>query len=438
MRCAARWFAALVLVCSITTALIAANRRGEVHIVAAFTLPKLSLAEFQNRVLPGSLAHDRGIALGSIGSDLWRGASDPKAEFWMVTDRGPNGQLKIGGDKRRTFPLPDFAPMIVRTRAVSGARGKELAVVEALPLTGTSGRSISGLPNHADRDEPGFDATGQTSAPINPSGVDTECLVRTSQGEFWLAEEYRPSLLRVDRKGRVLKRYIPGGQNLAGADYPVMDVLPEVYGRRQYNRGFEGLALSADASTLYLALQSPLAAPDKRTAKSSRNTRILAFDIAKERPIAEYVYRFDTADAFEPGAVPDDMKLGAVAMLGPQKLLVLERTDRSAKIYRVELKTATDILPTKWHDRRDGSTLEELSDPAAEDIHVLTKTLIVDLTRISGVPGKLEGLAVLNRTTIGVTNDNDFDLGNLDAAGNNVGHGTPSQLVGIRLDKPLY
>ena len=430
----------IVRICAALTfiAFLAVSGLAEDRVVATFSLPKLALADVQNRALPGTLARDRGIAFGSIGSDLWHSASDPKAEFWMVTDRGPNGQLKVGGDKRRTFPLPEFAPMIVRVRMAGGPSGREMAVVEVLPLTGASGRSVSGLPNDRARDEPGFDATGQTPAAINPSVVDTEGLVRSSQGEFWLAEEYRPSLLRVDRKGKVLKRYIPGSQNLAAADYAVMDTLPEVYGLRQHNRGFEGLALSGDESTLYLALQSPLAAPNKKTAKSSRNTRILAFDIAREQPAAEYVYRFDVAETFEPGAVPDDMKLGAITVIGPGKLLVLERTDQSAKVYRVDLAAATDILTTKWHDRRDGDTLEALSDPAAEGIQALPKTLVVDLTRISGVPAKLEGLAVANRTTIVITNDNDFDLGQFDAAGNNVGHGTPSQVVGIRLDKPLY
>jgi len=215
-------------------------------------------------------------------------------------------------------------------------------------------------------------------------------------------------------------------------------VLPRVYALRQHNRGFEALAISADETTLYLGLQSPLAAPDKRTAKSSRNTRILAFAVAGERPAAEYVYRFEPAEAFESGAVPDDMKIGAIAALGSGQLLVLERTDTSAKIYRVDLGRATDILRTAWHDRADGDTLESLDNPAEHQIQVLPKTLVVDLGRLPDIPQKLEGLAVMNRFTIAVANDNDFDLGSLDARGNNVGLGMPSQVIGIRLDHPLY
>jgi len=416
----------------------ATSLRADDRIVAICSLPRLGVASVQNKVFPGSVVQDRAILLGSVGSDLWRAASDPLGDFWMVTDRGPNAQLKVHGEKRRTLLLPEYAPMIVRTRARAGGKARELTVVEMLPLTSASGRSIGGLPNNLVHDEIAFDAAGEKPLGVNPSGVDTEGLVRTSQGDFWLTEEYRPSLLHVDRQGRVIKRYIPIGQNLTKADYDVADTLPAVYVSRQKNRGFEALAISGDQRVLYLGMQSPLARPNKDTAKSSRNTRILAFDIARDQATAEYVYRFDRADEFDSGAVQDDVNLCALTALGPKTLLVLERTDARAKIYRVDLTTATDILPTPWHDRQDGETLEALADPAKHGIHVLAKTLIVDLGRFEGIPSKIEGLAVHNRFTIAVANDNDFDVGTIDQAGNNVGQGVPSQIVVVRLAKALF
>lgn len=51
---------------------------------------------------------------------LARSPTGRPGEFWTITDRGPNGQIKVGKDKRRTFPAPDFDPMIVKVRAVHG------------------------------------------------------------------------------------------------------------------------------------------------------------------------------------------------------------------------------------------------------------------------------------------------------------------------------
>ncbi len=49
----------------------------------------------------------------------------PGRVWTYVSDRGPNGQIKVDGKKRRTFPVPGFDPAIVKIRvfgdAVEGA-----------------------------------------------------------------------------------------------------------------------------------------------------------------------------------------------------------------------------------------------------------------------------------------------------------------------------
>ena len=128
---------------------------------------------------------DHGIALGGVGSDLF--PADGPDEYWMVTDRGPNGQVKLKGPNRRTFPVPQFDPLILRVRAQAGA---PLTILQVIPVTTIDGSPVGGLPNDATRDEPPYDWTGNTELPTNPSGLDTEGLVRTPNGEFWLAELY--------------------------------------------------------------------------------------------------------------------------------------------------------------------------------------------------------------------------------------------------------
>ena len=158
----------------------------------------------------------------------------------------------------------------------------------------------------------------------------------------------------------MLKRYIPEGLKLDGTDYPVAGVLPAIYAKRKINRGFEGLALSSDETTIYLGLQSPLLNPDRKTGETSRNTRIILFDIASERVSAEYVYQFDVSKQFDPNPknTPDEMKLSGVAVLNSTTLLVLERTDLVAKLYSVDLSKATNILNTRWDDPKTVPTLE--------------------------------------------------------------------------------
>jgi hypothetical protein len=102
------------------------------RIVRVATLTDMSLADFQNTVLPGTITNDRLIRFGSIGSDMFRRHTDPTNEFWMVTDRGPNGQP--GG--RRTFPVFEFNPTIVHVKV----RGDAIDILEALPIRTLMGR----------------------------------------------------------------------------------------------------------------------------------------------------------------------------------------------------------------------------------------------------------------------------------------------------------
>jgi len=113
------------------------------RVTAFHTLPDTPIAAFQNAKLPGSVPNDRKMLLGGIGSDLWHGPGDGADEFWMVTDRGPNGQVLVEALQRRTFPIPEFAPAIVKVRAAGGT----VTVLETIPILGQSGKPVTGLSN---------------------------------------------------------------------------------------------------------------------------------------------------------------------------------------------------------------------------------------------------------------------------------------------------
>jgi Esterase-like activity of phytase len=404
-------------------------------VIMTSTLPEIPLGAFQNAVLPNSITNDRKLQVGAIGSDMWHGPNDPPNEFWLVSDRGPNGQVTVGRERRRTFPVPEFNPVILRVQM----QGDSINVLSTMPILTQSGTPVTGLPNTDGRDEVPYDYTGQSRLPYNPNGLDVEGLVRTSAGDFWLCDEYSPSIVQVDNRGKVVKRYVPEGLHLDGADYPVVPRLPAIYGKRKINRGFEGMTISADEKTLYLVLQSPLSNPDKKTGDASRHTRVLVFDIASEKPVAEYVYRFDAIKDFDPDPKlgPDEMKLSAVALVNTTTLLIDERTDTAAKLYSVDMSQATNILGSTWDDTTTAPSLEALDDLAASNIVALPKTLVADLSKLAGMPKKIEGLMVLDQVTVAIVSDNDLDVGTFDERGNNVGEGVKTKIVRIGLAKPL-
>ncbi|MGH9182008.1 MAG: esterase-like activity of phytase family protein, partial [Acidimicrobiales bacterium] len=195
---------------------------------------------------------------------------------------------------------------------------------------------------------------------------------------------------------------------------PVHETLPAAHAYRRQNRGYEGLAISPDGTSLFVALQSPLQLPpDPNVGRDSRNTRILRLDM-EGRVTGEFVYRFDAAAGFDPAnsARARDMKVSGLYAVSATRLLVLERTDFVAKVYLVDLTTGTDISgrpPTgapanDLEGRNDDATLAEIG------IAPLAKTLVVDLDTIDSMPDKIEGLTVVGPSVIAVANDNDFGL----------------------------
>ncbi|MFF2411274.1 esterase-like activity of phytase family protein [Streptomyces sp. NPDC058092] len=405
------------------------------RVTGSAVLGDVPLAGFSNGLLPGTVADDRGVLLGGIGSDIY--PAGRKGEFWTVTDRGPNGQIKIGGKKRRTFPVPGFDPAIVKVRV----SGKHVQVLRAIPLTTRSGAAVTGLPNQPGRDEAPYTYDAKTPLGYDPNGLDTEGIVRAADGTFWLVDEYGPSLVHVSARGRVLTRYVPQGLGLTGAGYPVVEALPGVLLHRKANRGFEGLA-QLPGGDLVLAVQSPLSLPDQDAGESSRNVRLLRFSTKKHAVTAEYAYRFDAVDVVDPGEDDtSELKISSVVAIGRDRLLVEERTDKAARLHRVTLPHGPGILGSVWDDPAASPSYEELTDPAAAGAPVLRKSLVVDLGKVAGVPGKIEGVAVTGRDTLALINDNDFGMTDgaeaFDANGRLVDSGIKTSVTLLKLPRPL-
>ncbi|MFH8773326.1 esterase-like activity of phytase family protein [Streptomyces sp. NPDC017958] len=408
---------------------------GDARVIRTATLGEIPLGAFSNALLPGSVDDDHGVDLGGIGSDIY--PAGRKGEYWTVTDRGPNGQIKVDGKKRRTFPVPGFDPSIVKIRV----SGDEIEVIDAIPITTSSGKAVTGLPNQKSRDEAPYTYDATTPLSYDPNGLDTEGIVRAGDGTFWLVDEYGPSLIHVSARGQVLTRYVPKGLTLTGADYPVVEALPSVLLHRKINRGFEGLA-QLPCGDLVIALQSPLSLPDTAAGEASRTTRLLRFSPRKQAVTAEYAYRFDPVNVVDPGEDDtSELKISSVVAVGGDRLLVEERTDKAARLQLVRLGQKADILGGPWDDDTTSPSLEQLDDPAAAGVPVLNKRLVVDLGKVSGVPGKIEGIARVDHDTLALLNDNDFGMtdgaGAFDAQGRLVDSGIKTTLTYVRLPEGL-
>ncbi|WP_033322895.1 esterase-like activity of phytase family protein [Streptomyces yerevanensis] len=406
---------------------------GDARVTHTATLGDIPLGAFSNASLPGTVDNDRGVDLGGIGSDIY--PAGRKGEFWTVTDRGPNGQITVDGKKRRTFPVPGFDPAIVKIRV----SGDTVKVLDAIPVTASSGKPVTGLPNQKGRDEAPYSYDAKTPLSYNPNGVDTEGIVRAEDGSFWLVDEYGPSLIHVSARGKVLTRYVPEGLDLTGTDYPVVEALPSILLHRKVNRGFEGLA-QLPGGDLVMAVQSPLSVPDEDAGEASLTTRLLRFSPKKRAVTAEYAYRFDPVNVVDPSEDDtSELKISSVVAVGRDRLLVEERTDKAVRLQVAKLSRGADILGDKWDDDTTSPSLEQLDDPAASGVPVLRKRLLVDLGKVEGVPGKIEGIARVDHDTLALINDNDFGMtdgeGAFDAQGRLVDSGVETTVTYVRLPR---
>ena len=413
--------AGLVCACAAAVALAASTnsttRAAGARLLGVGELPDMRLSAVHNALFPyaaDQIVDDHGVRFGSMGSDIFHDPEDSYNEFWAVTDRGPNGN-----PGKRTFVVPKFDPVILHVR-VSDA----VSILSAVPIRDASGNPVTGLPNVPTFDETPWDFDGSNVIDANPNGLDTEGIVRMRDGTFWLVDEYSPSLVHVDRDGRIIDRFVPQDSPLATTlantpNYRVKKYLPKILNFRRQNRGFEGVAITPDETTLFLAVQSPLEYPTRALGRASRMIRILRFDITAERVTGEFAYQFDEVCSFLglPAGCstgPDEMKVSGMSAINAASLLIDERTDTVAKIYRVDLSNATNIFDSVWDNVAASPTdttpaLETLTNPATQGVTVLSKTLVVDLSAF-GLPTKIEGIALVRPDVLAVANDNDFGI----------------------------
>jgi hypothetical protein len=257
-----------------------------------------------------------------------------------------------------------------------------------------------------------LDGSGKRLQP-DPRGIDAEALVRLSDGTFWVGEENAPSLVHFSADGRLLARHVPAGMaaDFAGAPYRTIGSLPAILARRQSNRGIESVAVSRDERLLYFIMQSPLANPDLAAFREARNTRLFKIERATMRVAGEYVYQLDDPQSFrrDPSRRQTEVRISEMMAIGPDRLVVLERTDQTTKLYEVALAGASNIAASRWDDAATRPTLEQ-SDLAAAGIKPLQKVLRFDSADHAIVAGKTEGMTLMGDGSVALITDDDFGI----------------------------
>ena len=361
-----------------------------------------------------------------IGSGAYRNPKGPANMFWTVSDRGPNfpcGAAKkvLGIDgktlcgkikKARIYPVPDYTPSIYGVQLNGDGT---FSIKDMISLKDRDGNPVDGMLNPltvATTENP-IDAMGRPLKQ-NPNAVDAEGLVLLSDGTWWIGEENGPSLMHVAANGRIQTRLVPEGtdKDFDKANYKVVGALPAIFAKRQANRGIESVAISPDETFLYTIMQNPLANPNAVTYKKAKNSRILKLDRATMKPVAEYVYQLDDPQSFrnDPSKKQNAPRISEMLALGTDRLLVLERTDKTTKLHEIALAGATDILGSKWDSPATNKSLEAMNDLSGSGVTPVKKVLRFDSADFKDIPTKLEGIAILGNGDVALINDNDFGI----------------------------
>lgn len=328
--------------------------------------------------------------------------------FYVVTDRGPAPDFTdADGLSYKTFATPGFGPHILTVRLLPSGK----AMIEDMkPLRRPDGVVITGLPTTVPATDKPYDFNLQP-LPYDEDSIDAEGIAIDPWGNFWVCEEYKPSVAMVAPNGTVLLRLVPAGTRTGTEVVPTHELLPGVLAKRRNNRGFEGIAVTAEG-ILYAAVQRPLNNPNRAAADANGNARLVAVDLnvllhgASGRLVKQFLYQMPAGNGSV--TVSDLFATGATTLLVPER-----NTD---KLFEIDVAGATDLTLLEDANGRllsdPTKTLEQLNPAglAALGVVPVSKSVVIaSLTAIDPLLEKVEGVCVV-RGTIVLTYDNDFNV----------------------------
>lgn len=396
-----------------------------VALVPASSKAQITLLQDYQNYTAAPIGTFQGINFKEAGfSAVYPIAGTDGKEFWVCSDRGVNvdgasaNTVSCRPTYDKIFAFPNYAPKIHRIRI----SGDSIQVLRTISMKRPGGTGATGVLNPT-----GFGSTateqGSTDTVLNCAnfaskiapkdiwGIDPEGIVVDKAGNFYVSEENGPTIWKLDQNGMVVKRYSPYA-NLVGAQ--TQDVqIDTIFKTRKNNRGFESMAIAPNGK-IYTIIQSPLLNPTQAAGEATRVHRILEIDPATNaQRMLVYLNDGVIGSAGANQIRLGDWKIGDMAAINDSTFLVIEAASRGTtdikRIYKINISNATPVNSGLY----GGQTLEALVDSAGlafQGIAPVKKTLFMNALA-NGWPSsleKIEGIAIVNDSTIALVNDNDY------------------------------
>jgi hypothetical protein len=349
--------------------------------------------------------------LGGFFSDLYYDRSNNV--YYGLTDRGPGGGTISYDTRVQKFTL-DVNNM---TGAISNFN-----LLDTIQFKTSNGLAYNGLSP---------DRLPDAGASKNDLGrsLDPEGFVIAPDGNFYVSDEYGPSVLEFTPKGEFVRSFTtPDNIVPKQSGTPnYTDARPTITSGRQDNRGFEGLTMSPDGKTLYAMLQDPLVNEgSSNDGRNSRNVRIVAFDSATGQSTKQFIYQLEEVSTDSNVRQGRNLGISSITAINDREFLVMERDNQAIgvdnptgtnsaaatkKVFKIDITGATDV-----------SSISLAGTNGLGAVIPVTKsaTPFLDITlalRAAGkpLPEKFEGLAIGPKLDDGtyaliIGTDNDFSV----------------------------
>ncbi|MFI2035180.1 esterase-like activity of phytase family protein [Streptomyces bottropensis] len=347
---------------------------------------------------PAAAAHDSGVRLDFLGE-----RELPNAMTFEGTTVGGLSAISydaksgayylISDDRSQTGPARFYTARVDLT----GGALKGVELTDTHPWLRPDGTTF-----------PPTSTATATVAP-DPEGIAVDprdgSLAWTSEGERIVPSD-GPALLGDPWIRRATTTGTSTGQL---ALPPQLHMDAKEFGPRK-NQTLEGVTFTPDGRRIVTAMEGPLHQDgDDPTPEHGALTRITVHDARTGQPLSQYAYPLEPLFAATPAGSTDTNGVSDLVALGHGRFLVLERAsiyadnNWKARIYLVDLHAATDVLGR-----------DSLTDPSAQPVRPVRKTLVTDLSDVAGLSrvDNVEGITLGprlpdgRRTVVLVSDDN--------------------------------
>lgn len=319
-------------------------------------------------------------------------------QFFSASNSGPNfcGPKTAKNENIQIFPAPEFSPYFGLIELSINDR----AVLSNLTnFKDSSNKNLTGLiPENSISYKKNINVASNL-LPLNTdlSGINPGAISSIDKkGNLWIAEGYRPAILKIDPKtGIIMEEVSPN------------NLLPSILLKNQIGKGFESLTLSPEGK-IFTSMSSTLDI-DQKTKNKALFIRIIEFDpnTQKTKTYA-YPYNFGEYNKNQNVIISD------IEHISDYKFLLVEQgrnTDSQMNnyIYMIDLQNTTDISDITLASGLDleFATLEELNKL---NIVMAKKTLLFNMQDYGWKNDILNGLTLVNSKTLAIIDDNNFNF----------------------------